>query len=282
MMSEIQLKTSHWLCWIALVTAFVLSFAPFVVTLAKAWVGNPEFSYGILVPFLVCYLLWMRRGQLTENVQTGRNLGLLLTLAGCGLHVLGTFSGTLLICGAGLIVTLYGVILFLWGSRTLAVAATPIAFLMLMVPLPNYIAGGIGFRLQALASTISCAILQFFGLPVLQEGNLLRLPNYVLEVKQACSGSRSLFALLALALVLGLNDAGKRWARVLLVVVAPLLAVSTNILRIVVTGLIASRWGELAAEESLHTTAGILVFIVAVFGLLGFQRVIQWTTDEYV
>ena len=36
-----------------------------------------------------------------------------------------------------------------------------------------------------------------------QEGNLLNLPNYVLEVREACSGSRSIFALIALALILG-------------------------------------------------------------------------------
>jgi exosortase len=152
---------------------------------------------------------------------------------------------------------------------------------MLMIPLPAYVAGELSWHLQGLASTISSTTLRLLGTPVLQEGNLLKLPNYVLEVQQACSGSRSLFALIALALLLGLSATRKWWIRVLLVAIAPALAVGANIVRIVGTGLIARRWGALAAEESLHMVWGILVFVIAVLGLLGFQRLLRWATNEY-
>jgi exosortase len=178
-------------------------------------------------------------------------------------------------------VTILGTILFLWGPTCTKIAAGPVALLMLMVPLPAYITGELSWNLQGLASTFSSAILRLLGTPVLQDGNLLKLPNYVLEVKQACSGSRSLFALIALALVLGLTSTRKWWIRMLLVVVAPGLAVGANIVRIVGTGLIARRWGALAADESLHMVWGILVFVIAVLGLLVFQRFLRWSTNEF-
>jgi exosortase len=140
--------------------------------------------------------------------------------------------------------------------------------------------GGLSWYLQAVASTASAATLRFLGVPIFQDGNLLRLSNYVLEVKQACSGSRSIFALLAMACVLGISTERKSGIRVLLVGAAPILAVGANVIRIVVTGLIAWQWGDFAAEESLHAAWGVLVFVIALFGLLGFQRILQWATRE--
>jgi exosortase len=174
-----------------------------------------------------------------------------------------------------------GAILYLLGKNSAKIAGAPVSLLILMIPLPAYVTGELSWHLQGLASTVSSMFLRLLGTPVLQDGNLLKLPNYVLEVKQACSGSRSLFALITLALVLGLSASRRWWIQVLLVVIAPLLAVGANIIRIVGTGLIARRWGGLAADESLHMIWGILVFVIAVGGLLGFLRFLRWATNEY-
>jgi len=267
--------------WITLGVALILPFGAFLTGLVKVWLHDPEFSYGILIPVLVAYLLWRRREQLRTQVSTGRASGLALAFVGCGLQVFSGLSGSLLVSGAAVVVTILGTILYLWGPDSLRIALVPVALLILMIPLPTYVVGELSWHLQGLASTISTAILRFLGIAVLQEGNLLKLPNYVLEVKQACSGSRSLFALIALALVLGFRATRKWWIRVLLVGVAPVLAVGANIVRIVGTGLIARRWGALAADESLHLVWGILVFVIGVLGLLGFQRFLRWVTNEY-
>jgi exosortase/archaeosortase family protein len=61
---------------------------------------------------------------------------------------------------------------------------------------------------------------------------------------------------------------------------APLFSLGANLIRIVVTGIIASRWGNLAANESLHWAWGVLVFMIAVLGLFGFQKLIRWAANE--
>lgn len=251
------------------------------MTLVRKWLDEPEFSYGIVIPIIAAYLLWVRRAQLREQRIAGRSTGLAMVLLGCGLQVVGSLSGTLLVSGIALVFTLLGILLYLGGASHFRIAALPVAILILMVPLPSYAVGQVSWYLQEGASTISSSALRLLSVPVYRDGNLLNLPNYVLEVKQACSGSRSIFALLALALILGFSIERKWWARILLVAAAPLLAVGANIVRIVGTGLIARQWGALAASESLHAAWGVIVFLVAVMGLLAFQRFLQWAANEY-
>jgi exosortase len=271
---KLSASTALWL-------AIPVTFSGFLTALLRNWLGVPEFSYGIAIPIITAYLLWARRAQLREQRIAGHSSGLVVVLGGCGLHVVGSLSGTLLVSGIALVLTILGAVLYLWGAGYLRVVGLPVMLLILMVPVPSYAVGQVSWYLQKGASTISSAVLRLLSVPVYQDGNLLNLPNYVLEVKQACSGSRSIFALLALALILGLSIERKWWARILLLAAAPLLAVGANIVRIVGTGLIARQWGALAASESLHTIWGIGVFVIAVMGLLAFQRFLQWAANEF-
>lgn len=248
----------------------------FFSQLFETWRSDEEYSFGILIPVLVGYLLFRRRGEIAAASRgVSWAPGLLLVAIGSGLQILATRSGALLLSGVALILMMVGTAGYLWGKREMGVVAWPMALLLLMVPLPSYAMGEITWHLQSYASTISASVLSFVGIPVYQDGNLLRLPNYVLEVKQACSGSHSMVALLALACGIGSTVTGRWWARAGLVIVAPVLAVGANIVRIVGTGLIARQWGSLAANESLHEAWGIAAFLMAVCGLLAVQSLMR-------
>ena len=62
--------------WITLGVAFLLPFLGFLRGLGKAWLADPEFSYGILIPLLVGYLLWQRREQLRNQGESVAQAGL--------------------------------------------------------------------------------------------------------------------------------------------------------------------------------------------------------------
>jgi len=279
--SAMSRKAVPFVFWLALLVAVFLPFGVFLSSLWRTWLKDSEFSYGMLIPGIAAYLLWVRRERLRQEAREGNATGAVLVVIGCGLEIIGSLSGTLLVCGIAFVATLFGIVLYLWGPACLRLASVPLGILILMVPMPSYATGQLSWRLQSGASSVSSVILRFLSVPVYQDGNLLNLPNYVLEVKQVCSGSRFIFALLVLAVILGLSVERKWWARFLLIMAALLLAVCANILRIVGTGLIATRWGSLAANESLHSVWGIVVFLSAVGGLLGFQRFLQWTNNEY-
>lgn len=258
-----------------LLILLALCFGSFFVSLFHAWINDEQFSYGMLVPLIVVYLLWKQRSAAAEANSKPWKAGILLAMAGGALQVLASRSGTLLMSGIALVAILIGLSGFLGGADAAKRWAAPFALLLLMVPLPSYVMGQITWHLQAMASTVSGFLLEQIGVPVYQDGNLLRLPNYVLEVKQACSGSNSILSLVTLALVLGISTKEKWWKNVLLVAGALILAVAANVVRIVGTGLIARQWGNLAANETLHAGWGVAVFLVGALGLLAIRNLLR-------
>jgi exosortase len=265
----------------AVLVLFFLSFWPFFKAVFQTWISDTEFSYGMLVPAICLYLILRRRAEFKGLVPDNSRLSLALLLVGCGLQIVSRLNGALLFSGAALAISLMGISGFLWGRSCLRIVAMPLSFLILMVPLPSYVMGSIAWHLQMKASSVSSVILDSLGVPVYRDGVFLKLPNYALEVKQACSGLRSIFALLALAVMIGLLTERKWSARVLLVVVTPLLALGANIVRIVGTGLMVSRFGLVAVTEVLHTVIGISVFLTTVLCLLGFQKILRWANNKY-
>jgi exosortase len=267
--------------WPALPLVFSLQYLSVLKSLYSLWLSDAQLAYGAFVPILVVYLIWTRRHRLQGSTKSPWPMSLLIIIAGSGLQVLASLSETLVFSGIALAATLIGTVGFLWGRQCLRITAVPLGFLALIVPLPSYLVDQITWQLKVIASTFSANVLGIIGIPVYQDGNLITLPNYVLEVKDVCSGSRSIFALLTIALVLALTMEEKWRHRVLLIACAPILAILINVLRIVGTGLVAWRYGALAANESLHTVWGVLVFAFAVTILLGFQRFLQWAAREY-
>ena len=125
------------------------------------------------------------------------------------------------------------------------------------------------FPLQLFAAQSATFCMQVAGIPVLREGNTIVLSNTTLEVVEACSGIRSLQALLALGAVYGYftqKAAWKRWALLLLSIP---IAIAANAFRVAGTGFLAHFIGPEAAQGFYHSFAGWIVFAVAFVLLLG-------------
>jgi exosortase len=146
--------------------------------------------------------------------------------------------------------------------------AFPLAFLALMIPLPAIIYNQVTFPLQLLASRLSSGGLELVGVPVLREGNVLVLPNYSLEVVEACSGIRSLMSLIALAVAYGYFAEKRQWARITLVVLMLPIAVASNSMRVMGAGVLTYWFGPQAAEGFFHLFQGWLIFVSAVACML--------------
>ena len=171
-------------------------------------------------------------------------------------------------------------VLFVWGRDHFRILIFPLAFLILMVPLPAIIFNQIAFPLQLLASRAGELALSVAGIPVLREGNVLQLPSRTLEVAEACSGIRSLVSLITLAIVLGYFTERRAGARTLIALAAIPIAILANAARVAGTGLASELVSPAAAEGFFHTFSGWLVFVVAFTGLLGVQRLIAGRDTE--
>src|SRR5712671_4394883 len=106
------------------------------------------------------------------------------------------------------------------------------------------------------------------GVPVIRDGNLLRLPSATLEVAEACSGLRSLISLGALAVLLSWAVDLSWTKRAVMIAAAVPIAVAVNGLRIALTGMACEVWGRAAATDPWHTVAGWLTFVASVLLLL--------------
>ena len=98
---------------------------------------------------------------------------------------------------------------------------------------------------------------------------MIILAGTKLEVAEACSGIRSLQALLALGTVYAYFSQHVRWKQWVLILLSIPIAIVANALRVTGTGFLANYWGIEAAEGFYHTFAGLVIFAVAIVLLLG-------------
>ncbi|MGB9082491.1 MAG: exosortase/archaeosortase family protein, partial [Desulfuromonadaceae bacterium] len=127
----------------------------------------------------------------------------------------------------------------------------------------------LAFPLKLFVTKVSVAFLKIVGVVVIREGNIIMFPTTTLEVADACSGIRSLISLLAIAVAYAFLMRTSNIRRWFIILSAVPIAVATNALRVIVTGILAQWWGAKAAEGFFHEFAGMAVFILAVVTLVG-------------
>lgn len=248
--------------------------------LVSDWSTDDNYSHGFLVVPVALYLAWERRGQLAAAPSRPSGLGLVVIAGSLLVLAAGTLGAELFLTRVAMVGVLVGVVLFAYGWVHLRLLAFPLAFLLLMVPLPAIVFNQVALPLQLLASQVGEAGLRAFDVPVLREGNVMLLANTTLEVAEACSGIRSLVSLLTLAIVYGYFMDSRMWVRWVLALATVPIAVLTNGVRVAGTGLAAHRYGPEAAEGFLHTFSGWLVFVSALALLFGLRELVNRVTPD--
>lgn len=232
------------------------------------WDHDPNYSHGFIVPFMSAYFVYERWGQLQTLPIRPSILGIPLLLFGVTMLIIGSVGAELFAQRVSFIVVLTGLILFILGKRILMTLSLPLVFLIFMIPLPAIVVNTIAFPLQIFAAQTASFCLFNLGIPVLREGNLISLAGSTLEVAEACSGLRSLVALLALGTVYAYFSQRQMWKRWALVLLSIPIAILANAFRVTGTGVLANYWGTEAAEGFYHTFEGWIVFVVAFILLL--------------
>jgi exosortase len=249
---------------------------PVLTKLVHDWLHDDNYSHGILIVPLAAFFIWERRRRLALTPVRPRAWGLGVVAFGLVLLLAGQLGAELFLGRVSILFVLAGVVVFLLGTGALKVLAFPLAFLVLMIPLPAIIFNQIAFPLQLLASRAGEAALSLAGIPVLREGNVIVLAHITLEVAEACSGIRALVSLLTLGIVYGYFTDGRMSVRLIIAIATIPIAIVANAARVAGTGIAAQYFGERAAQGFFHTFSGWLVFVAA-FGLLFVVgRAIEW------
>ena len=249
----------------ALLALVAWLYAPILLHLSFQWRADPNFSHGFFVPLFSLFVVWQDRRRLEAIRRAPSNWGIPLILISLSMLILGVLGAELFLSRFSLLLLATGLVIFFLGWKFFRALLFPLAFLILMIPIPTILFNQITFPLQILASKLAAWFLPLLGVPVLREGNIINLPAMPLEVADACSGIRSLMTLTTLTIMYGYLLESRVLIRVLLAIAAIPIAVIANGFRIVGTGLLVQYWDPDKAQGFFHEFSGWLIFVVSLF-----------------
>ncbi len=261
---------------ILLLLSFAAAYWFVAASLAHQWADDPNYAHGFFVLPMAAVLAWRRRHRFLAAAARVDGAGLWVTGAGVCLYLLGLLTAELFTMRVSLVVVVAGMVITIEGRERFRVLAYPIAFLLCMVPLPYLVYYRLTFPLQLESSRIAAEILSLAGMPLVREGNVIRLEGYALEVVAACSGLRSIMTLGTLAwFMLDWLALGVVRRLVFLALVIPI-AVGANVARLSLTAGIAAIAGPAAAQSFLHELSGVVVFVTGVLALVAGGKGLEW------
>ncbi len=263
-----------------LLASFAVLYRGVLTDLVRDWLNDDNYSHGFFIIPVAIYFAVKSKSRLRSAVSQPSSFGLLLIVLSLGILLAGILGSELFLTRISMLGIIGGAVLFLYGWRHLRILLFPILFLVLMIPIPAILFNQIAFPLQLIASRFGETVLTMIGVPVLREGNLIRLANTTLEVVDACSGIRSLVSLLTLSIVFGYFMDPRIWVRFLLALATPPIAIFANGLRVSFTGVASYYFGAEAAEGFTHTFSGWLIFLIAFFMIFVLHRLIVWASPS--
>ena len=249
--------------FLIILAAFCALYSRTILKLVNDWSIDPNFSHGFLIPFVALYMIWHNKDSLKRIESRPYSPGIAVIIIGMLAYIAGNLGAELFVQRISMLITLFGVVLFIFGIQMSKGLLVPLAYLLLMIPIPAIIWNKIAFPLQLFAAARASELVSMIGIPVFREGNILHLANTSLEVVDACSGIRSLTSLLALSGAFAYIAKAKKLSRWVLFLSAIPIAVAVNVIRLTVTAGAAVWIGPETAHGTVHEMAGLIVFAAA-------------------
>lgn len=251
--------------------AFLVLFWEPLRTLLRDWWSDPDAGHGLLLGPLAVWLACKRRLRTAHRPPQGPGQpawGLAMLSGAIVLRYLSGLAAELFTMRLSLLGALFGIAVFLWGWQQLLRWWLPAALLVLSVPIPDVMLNSLAFPLELKAAEGGAALLDARHVPVRLAGNVIQMPGRSLFVTEACSGLRSLTALIAVGTLVGGVWLTRLWTRVLLVLSAIPVAITLNSCRIFLTGYLVYYVSPALGEGFMHYSEGWAIFVAAL-GILG-------------
>jgi exosortase len=216
--------------------AFLWSYWPTIVELWKFWRLNLDESAGLLVPFLAAYIVWLRRHSIgSEGARPAVLAGAAAFVLAQGIRSVGLWF----MYGSGerlsIILSIGALVLLLGGWTVLKRSASILAFLCLMLPLPNRVQSQIGLPLQSWATTSAVFCLELAGYDVVRNGNTIDIGGTSVAVAEACNGLRMIAAFIIITALVVLLAQRSWWEKLVVLISSLPIALLCNTLRLTVT-----------------------------------------------
>ncbi len=252
---------------------FCLLLLPYLQVLTAIWLGSGSRSSASLVAFLGFVIfsgLAFRRRPVPEPPKWALPAFLLLS-AGTLIYVVSV--GHDVIAGMGLASALTGsAYLYLRGGHAwLWAMRFPLVLYLLAIPIPGFLMGAITQGLLISATVISSTVLSWFLPGVVVQGFHIEFDTGSIAIVNSCSGLSGILLLIPLTVIFAsLFQPVGRMRLAVGIVLALLLAFSSNLFRILATAFLV-HWGSpLGTSESAHEVLGSIPILLSLGVLILF------------
>jgi len=229
-------------------------------------VTNEErYSHAPLVFFMALYLIWIKRFEI-KNHNDGSWIGVAITIFAGFALVVGELSAIWTIVQYGMLLMCFGLAWTMIGKQIKKILI-PFMHLFLVIPLPYMLDVMLSGKMQLISSDLGVAISRLLGLTVFQDGNIIDLGIYKLQVVEACSGLNYMYPLMTIGLMMGYMYKAPFYARAILFLSSVPISILMNSARIAVVAVLVNHSGIKAAEGFMHYFEGWVIFLICI-GLL--------------
>ena len=280
-MAVLELSDSIAMYWILILLSVGYLWFRLINNLRLEWMTDPQYGYGLLVPFLCLGLLARRWHSFTK-------LGVRESVVGGPWSVVLLFSflaflylPTRLIEAAtpewrpiqwalgieAVGLTLCAIYVGL-GRGWLKQLAFPICFFFVAIPWPTLIEQPVIQNLTRASAAIMIELLGWVGVPAIVHGNVIEVSTGMVGIDEACSGIRSFQSSLMISLFLGEFYRLSYLRRWLLIPLGFIFSMAFNACRMSLLTLVAAKKG-VAAISQYHDPTGITIAILCTLALWG-------------
>jgi len=175
-----------------------------------------------------------------------------------------------------------GAFLLCFGPQVARRVFFPLCFLLAFVPLPKSLINPIGTLLQEATAWTAHALFSACGVPVLQDGVLLTIPDLTLQVAQECSSIRSSSMLLVTTIVVAHLLLRSPWRKAVVIGFAVPMSIAKNGLRIFTIAMLTTRVDPDYLTGKLHHQGGIVFFAIALMCIFALLWVLRKSEDSSI
>ena len=214
--------------------------------------ADTYYSHGPLIIIVSLFFLWNNRHELVKLECKPSNKGMIFIVIALIMHIAGALIKFYFFSAVSLIIMLFGIVLYFFGSETLKKTQFPIIYLSFMIPGPLFLISNIVIRMKLFAGAMATVLLNNIGLRAVRDGSLIKMSRSYMEIAAPCSGLRSLISLLAFGAAFAYmtrHSLPKKW--VLFLAAFPI-ALFANVMRIVLLGWVGEVYGMKAAQGWIH------------------------------
>lgn len=263
----------------------LVSNAFMLISLFKFYLNFEDYSHAILVPLIAMAAAWRVMTLSEEKLFVkGEYWGLPILFGGLFIQFIAMWYEIGLVAGGivseyftavGFVISIWGLFISFFGLRALRIYWFPLLYLAFMIPgLPGPPEIWLKGVLKDNVTNMSAWTLERFGYSVYVTKNVIEIPGVVLGVADACSGIRSLWAMLAVAPAAAWFLRLRPFLIALFLPLGVFLAIFQNVIRVVATGLLCSWFDMSWATGTKHDIVGGVSFFLSSIIMIVLARVL--------